>query len=64
MGEITEMLLSGLLCEACGALVDGDEPGYPRRCVGCPPLKRRHAQSHRQQPPVPPKPPTPEEEKP
>ncbi len=29
------MVIDGLLCEQCGALVDGDEPGYPRTCTTC-----------------------------
>lgn len=35
MGDVAEMMLEGLLCEVCGELIDGDEPGYPRRCAGC-----------------------------
>ncbi len=35
MGEIAEMTLNGLLCEECGAYVDGEEPGYPRKCEDC-----------------------------
>lgn len=37
MGEISEMILEGILCDECGGLV-GDEPesvGYPRKCEGC-----------------------------
>lgn len=32
MGEIAEAMLLGLLCECCGMLIDGEEPGYPRYC--------------------------------
>lgn len=35
MGEITEMILEGILCESCGTLVDGDIAGYPRSCEDC-----------------------------
>lgn len=39
MGEISEMMLGGVLCECCGvALVHGpeDEPsGVPTRCLSC-----------------------------
>ncbi len=35
MGEIAEAMLSGLFCEGCGELLDGEEPGYVRRCEGC-----------------------------
>lgn len=35
MGEIAEAMLNGLLCEQCGALIDGEEPGYPRICSDC-----------------------------
>lgn len=32
MGEMADAVLEGLFCEACGELIDGDEPGHPRRC--------------------------------
>ncbi len=35
MGETTEMILDGLLCQACGSFIDGEEPGYPRNCEDC-----------------------------
>jgi len=35
MGDMAEMMTSGLLCETCGTLVDGTEPGYPRKCGDC-----------------------------
>jgi hypothetical protein len=36
MGEIAEMMLSGIMCEGCGVFFDDmDEPGHPRRCTGC-----------------------------
>ena len=37
MGEVTDMILSGILCEECGGMA-GDEPeevGYPRKCEDC-----------------------------
>lgn len=35
MGEIADMMLEGFLCECCGTMIDGEEPGYPRLCAGC-----------------------------
>lgn len=36
MGEMTEMILNGLLCDVCGAYMDDlEEPGYPRTCDDC-----------------------------
>lgn len=36
MGEIADMMLSGLMCEGCGVWMDDlQEPGYPRRCYSC-----------------------------
>lgn len=45
MGEISDMMLDGTLCEGCGELMDdlvpdeGNEllepPGHPRRCADC-----------------------------
>jgi len=35
MGEIAEMMLEGILCEACGELIDETGSGHPRRCAGC-----------------------------
>lgn len=30
-----EMILEGLLCQCCGELIDGEEPGIPRSCADC-----------------------------
>lgn len=35
MGDITEMILDGELCEECGGYIDGKAPGYPRKCNDC-----------------------------
>lgn len=35
MGEIADMMLDGTLCEGCGELLDGEEPGHPRKCAFC-----------------------------
>ncbi len=43
MGEITDLMLEGVLCEECGAFIDDNpeseivsEPvGYPRQCDYC-----------------------------
>jgi hypothetical protein len=32
MGEVADMMVNGFLCEACGELIDGEEPGFPRYC--------------------------------
>jgi hypothetical protein len=50
MGEIADMMLSGLLCERCGVFMGGDEPGHPVVCEDCkreaaPKRKRRRKQS-------------------
>lgn len=35
MGDAAEMVLEGFLCQTCGDLIDGEEPGYPRSCEDC-----------------------------
>ena len=35
MGEITDMILEGILCEQCGVLIDGTATDYPRTCEDC-----------------------------
>ncbi len=41
MGEVSEMMIEGILCETCGVLMDdmteegARAPGYPRRCPDC-----------------------------
>ena len=45
MGEISEMVLDGTLCQICGGLMEDlkpdkgnellDPPGYPRACPAC-----------------------------
>ncbi len=35
MGEIAAMMLDGTLCEGCGAYLEGDAAGFPRRCDDC-----------------------------
>lgn len=34
MGEISEMVIEGILCELCGVYI-GDATGYPRKCACC-----------------------------
>lgn len=42
MGDVTEMVLIGLLCQACGAaFIDNGETGCPRSCVDCKPKKKK-----------------------
>jgi hypothetical protein len=35
MGEIADAMINGLFCEQCGVFLDGEEPGYPRKCDNC-----------------------------
>lgn len=35
MGDIAEMILEGVLCDMCGALVDEEASGFPRSCEDC-----------------------------
>lgn len=39
MGEISNMIIDGDMCETCGQLMDGN--GYPQQCQGCQPQKKR-----------------------
>ena len=42
MGEISEMILEGILCELCGVFI-GDAVEHPRKCTTC----RRQTQGAR-----------------
>ena len=35
MGEISEMMIDGTLCQVCGVYLDGETPGFPRTCTHC-----------------------------
>lgn len=35
MGEVAEMVLEGIYCESCFAIIDGKEVGHPRICEDC-----------------------------
>jgi len=35
MGQYADDITDGLVCSICGALVDGDAPGHPRKCGEC-----------------------------
>lgn len=35
MGEISESMLDGTLCECCGDFLGGYAAGFPVRCEGC-----------------------------
>lgn len=35
MGDIAEMIMSGILCETCGSFIDSDAPMHPRSCEDC-----------------------------
>lgn len=34
MGDIADMMLTGILCSMCGEYI-GEEVGYPVQCAGC-----------------------------
>lgn len=35
MSEMAEGVLEGIFCQFCGALIDGESPGYVRTCLDC-----------------------------
>jgi hypothetical protein len=35
MGEISDLIIAGFLCESCGSMIDGSAPEYPRQCEEC-----------------------------
>lgn len=35
MSYFEDYVEDGLCCEICGELLDGDEPGFVRRCAAC-----------------------------
>jgi len=35
MGEITDLILDGTLCQQCGVSIDDVAVGYPRLCEDC-----------------------------
>lgn len=37
MGHVAEMILIGMFCEQCGSFMDGETPGFPRKCDDCSP---------------------------
>lgn len=51
MGDLSDMILDGILCEGCGSYIDDEELGFPRKCDDCvrfderlnkkPPLKQK-----------------------
>ncbi|MCX7902113.1 MAG: hypothetical protein N2483_07470 [Burkholderiaceae bacterium] len=48
MGEIAEMMLDGTLCEGCGAYLQSEGRGLPRRCRDC----KRSDREQQEHPPV------------
>lgn len=46
MGDTTDMMLEGILCEGCGVLV-GDPVGFPRVCHDCAQERRREGREIR-----------------
>ena len=49
MGNAADAILNGVLCERCGCLIDGDEPGYPRLCRGCELWEKRDIERERKE---------------
>ncbi|GGP07336.1 hypothetical protein GCM10011346_02920 [Oceanobacillus neutriphilus] len=35
MSDTVDLMLEGNICQCCGDLIDGDDPGYPRDCDSC-----------------------------
>ena len=35
MGEVVDLILDGILCEACGCFIYGNASGCPRKCIDC-----------------------------
>lgn len=35
MSFYKDFVAEGMMCETCGQLIDGTEPGYPRQCTDC-----------------------------
>lgn len=35
MGEISDLILEGYLCDLCGGFIDNNNSGYPRTCKEC-----------------------------
>ena len=35
LGDVTELILDGFLCERCGDMIDGVDVGFPRECESC-----------------------------
>lgn len=45
MGDIVDMMLDGILCVGCGAYIDGESDGFPRRCDDCTRYDKQEARS-------------------
>jgi predicted Zn-ribbon and HTH transcriptional regulator len=37
MGDVTDSIMEGILCEECGVYIDDNPQGFPRRCNDCKP---------------------------
>jgi len=35
MGEFSELILEGVMCELCGTFITEDGPGHPQLCATC-----------------------------
>ena len=41
MGDISEAIIRGEICDTCCKPIDGDSPGYPRQCEDCQPKSKK-----------------------
>ena len=48
MGDVTDMIMEGILCEGCGDYM-GDSVGYPRCCDECQKIRQAEKQKTKQQ---------------
>lgn len=46
MGELSDMVIDGVLCELCGVYI-GDSVGYPRKCVNCAGTRKKRRKKKR-----------------
>ena len=52
MGDMSDMMLDGTLCQGCGVFLNEDAPGFPCSCRDCMAEKKK-AKSAAYQPPKP-----------
>ena len=48
MSDVADMIVEGILCEACGVYIEDDEAaGYPRQCNDCKPRNKKQRKRNR-----------------